>query len=207
MSNLTRLPLLVTLTVRCYAIQVVTSQSLFSLAALKMTRLRRRNCHTVLFAQVTCAWLFLQLLPVSAATQLPFSVPLRLSSGKIVEFSTRYYEVELVFPFEDQKQRAAARKLAGDSTRICKALGDCGATPSFLVTIKRGTDPVVREEKVPVGTNGFSATAFYRVILKTALKPGHYDIKVEVIYSPTELADYNAMIQFTTDARSSDLEN
>jgi hypothetical protein len=154
----------------------------------------------------------LQLLPVSAATQLPFSVPLRLSSGKIVEFSveltrTRYYEVELVFPFEDQKQRAAARKLAGDSTRICKALGDCGATPSFLVTIKRGTDPVVREEKVPVGTNGFSATAFSRVILKTALKPGHYDIKVEVIYSPTELADYNAMIQFTTDARSSDLEN
>jgi hypothetical protein len=165
-----------------------------------------------LIAQAACAWLFLLLSPAGAATQLPFSVPLRFAFDRVVEFPVevvrhRYYQVDLVFPFRDQEQRVAARKLAGESTRICRALKDCGIVPSFLVTIRSGAEMLVREEMTPVGTYAFSADGFYRAILKTALKPGRYDIKVEVTHLPAELVNYESTIQFTTDARSSDLKN
>ena len=177
-----------------------------------MTEPQRLKQNTILFLQAMCVWLFLLMLPASAATQLPFYVSVKFGADKAVEFSVdltrnRYYQVELMFPFENQEQRVAARKLVGEPTRICKELKDCGVAPSFLITVRQGTHVLLREERTPGGTNGFSANAFYREILKTSLKPGQYDIRVEVTYLPAELIDYNAMIQFTTDPRSSDLEN
>jgi hypothetical protein len=154
----------------------------------------------------------LLLLPANGATQIPLDVPLRFVSGKSVQFAVeltryRYYQIDLVFPFENAEQRAAARKLAGEPAGICEALNDCGVTPSFLVTIRHGADIVVREEKTPTGRYAHSSNGFYRLIVKAPLKPAYYDITVEVIHSPTTLVDYDAFIQFTTDARSADLQN
>jgi len=159
-----------------------------------------------------CGWLWLLLSPANAATQLPLDVPLRFGSDKSVELAVeltryRFYQVDLVFPFETAEQRANAKRLAGEPTQSCKPLKDCGVTPSFLVTIRRGADVVLREEKTPVGIYAFSTTGFNRMMSKTPLKPARYDITVEVIRSPGELIDYRAFIQFTTDARSADLKD
>lgn len=171
-----------------------------------------RGCKHFLLAWTVFASPQLFLLPVAAATQLPYSVPLRIGAGQFVEFSVelarnRYYQIELAFPFDNEEQRAAARKLAGDATRICKLTSDCGAAPSFSIVVSRGPEIVVREQKAPMGRNAFSATAFYRPILEVALKPGNYVVKVEVMDAPAGIINYDALIQFTTDPRTSDLDN
>jgi hypothetical protein len=163
-------------------------------------------------ARAICVWLLLALLPACAATPIPFSVPLRFGSDKLVEFPVeltrhRYYQIDIVFPFKDAEQRVDARKLAGEPTQNCEALSKCGVTPSFLVTVRRGADVLLREERTPIGIYAFSSNGFNRLIVKTLLRPAHYDIMVEVSHSPTELAGYDALIQFTTDSRSADLEN
>jgi hypothetical protein len=177
-----------------------------------MIKIQQPKRNTPLFALTLSAWLLLLLLPTAAATKLPFSVPLRFGSDKIVEFPVdvtrnRNYQIDLVFVFNDQEQRVAAKRLAGEPARICKALNECGVTPSFRITVRRGATVLLREETTPVGTYAFSSNGFYRAILRSPLKPGHYDIIVEVTSSPEELANYDALIQFTTDPRSSDLEN
>lgn len=139
-------------------------------------------------------------------------MPLQFGSDKSVEFAVelaryRYYQVDLVFPFENSEQRIAAKKLAGEPTRSCEPLKDCGVTPTFLVIIRRGADVVLREEKTPIGFYAFSANGYYRKISTIRLKPARYDITVEVTGSPAELMDYRAFIQFTTDARSADLKD
>jgi hypothetical protein len=163
-------------------------------------------------AQIICGWLWLLLSPANAVTQLPLNVPLRFGSDKFVELAVeltryRFYQVDLVFPFENAERRATAKRLAGEPTQNCEPLKDCGVTPSFLVTIRRGADVVLREEKTPVGIYAFSASGFYRKISATRLKPARYDITVEVVRSPAELIDYHAFIQFTTDARAADLKD
>jgi hypothetical protein len=175
-------------------------------------KIQQRKRNAFLFARALCTWFLLLLLPAGAATQLPFSVPLRFGSDKVIEFPVevernRNYQIDLVFVFNDQEQRVAARKLAGEPARICKALNECGVTPSFRITIRRGANVLLREEATPVGTYAFSSNGFYRAILKSPLKPDHYNIIVEVTSSPAELTNYGALIQFTTDPRSSDLEN
>lgn len=177
-----------------------------------MIRIHQPKRNASLFAITLSAWLLLLLLPAAAATKLPFTVPLRFGSDKIVEFPVdvtrnRIYQIDLVFLFNDQEQRVAAKKLAGEPARICKALNECGVTPSFRITVRRGANVLLREETTPVGTYAFSSNGFYRAIIKSPLKPDHYDITVEVTSSPEELTNYDALIQFTTDPRSSDLEN
>jgi hypothetical protein len=159
-----------------------------------------------------CALPFLLLLPANAATPIPLSIALRFGSDKHVEFPValtkhRFYQVDLVFPFDSAEQRLAARKLAGEPTRDCKITNECGVTPSFLVTIRNGDGVVLSEAKTPVGHYAFSSSGFYRAIVKIRLKPALYEIRVEVTHSPSELANYGALIQFTTDSRSADLED
>jgi hypothetical protein len=168
------------------------------------------SCRT--FIRTVCAGLLLFMLPAHAATQIPLSTTLKFGSDRFVEFPVsvtrnRYYQIDLVFKFETAEQRIAAKKLAGEPTRICKRLNECGVTPTFVLTIKRGADILLREERTPVGTYAFGSNGFYRLILKTPLKPADYDVRVEVTYVPVELVDYEALIEFTTDPRSSDLEN
>jgi hypothetical protein len=163
-------------------------------------------------AYASCVWLLLLVLTGDAATRTPFSVPLRFGSDKSVDFVVdiarhRYYQIDLVFPFKGEEQRPAVMKLAGEPTGICKSLNECGVTPSFLVTIRRGGDVVLREEKTPVGIYAHGSNEFCRMIVTTPLKPAHYDITVEVISSPAELAGYGALIQFTTYPKASDLKN
>jgi hypothetical protein len=159
-----------------------------------------------------CVCLLLLMLPACAPTRFPFAVPFRFGSDRVIEFPVdltrhRFYQIDLVFPFRNQEEREVAKRLAGEPTRLCKPDVDCGVIPSFLITIKRGTDVLLREESAPGGTYAFGGTGFNRAILKTALQPGQYIITVEITYVPTELINRDASIEFTTHPNSSDLEN
>jgi hypothetical protein len=167
---------------------------------------------TVSFVKIICVWFLLVLTPANAASGFPQSVPLRFGNDKSVELAadlTRYrnYYVDIVFHFKDEQQRAFLKKIVGEPTPICKALNDCGVTPSFLVTIKAGMDVILREERRPIGYYAHGASRFYRNILITPLKPGYYTITVEVTQSTNEIANTTATIDLSTDSREADLGN
>jgi Domain of unknown function (DUF5625) len=157
-------------------------------------------------------WLLLIWQPANAATRLPFSKPLRFGVDQSVEFTVqlaryRYYFLDVVFYFQDAEQRAVARKIVGEPTPACKALNDCGVTPSFLVTIKSADKTILTEEKTPGGHYAFQANQFSRHILITPLRPGTYIITVQVTQSADELIRIPAGIELSTDARTLDIGN
>lgn len=91
--------------------------------AFEMKKIHQPKRNTPLFAVTLSAWLLLLSLPAAAATKLPFSVPLRFGSDKIVEFPVevtrnRNYQIDLVFVFNDPEQRVAAKKLAGEPAHL-----------------------------------------------------------------------------------------
>jgi hypothetical protein len=166
----------------------------------------------VSFVKIICVWFLLGMTPAIAATGFPQSVPLRFGIDKSVELAaalTRYrnYYLDIVFHFKDEQQRTALKKIVGEPTPICKALNDCGVTPSFLVTIKAGMDVILREESKPIGYYAHGSSRFYRNILITPLKPGTYTITVEVTQSENEMANTTSTIDFSTDSREADLRN
>lgn len=166
----------------------------------------------VSFVKIICIWLLLVLTPAHAATGVPQSVPLRFGIDKSVELSAdltkhRNYYIDIVFHFKDEEQRTLLKKMVGEPAPICKALNDCGITPSFLVTIKAGKDVILREEKTPIGYYAHGSSRFYRNILITPLKPGNYTITVEVTQTANEIANTTATIDFSSDSREADLRN
>lgn len=151
-------------------------------------------------------------LPANAGTRLPTSVPLRFGVEQPVQLSAsltrhRNYYVDVVFYFKGADQRKVVKKIAGEPSPICKALNDCGVTPSFLVTITAGADIVLREERMPIGYYAHGSNEFYRNILIAPLKPGNYTVAVDVMQSPDEMKDISAAIELSTDPRASDLRD
>lgn len=162
--------------------------------------------------RASCVWLLLLSLPAKAATSLPFSVPINFGSDKIVDSSaelTRYrnYNLDVVFRFRADQERAFAKKVVGEPTRSCKISNECGDTVSFVVTIKAGLDVIFKQEKTVSGTAGYSATQFYRNILIMPLKPGRYTITVEPTEFTENMTKSDAAIELSTDARATDLRD
>jgi hypothetical protein len=156
-------------------------------------------------------WLLLFLLPANAATSLPFAVPIHFATDKVIEFSVeliryRNYNLDIVFLFRDDQERAFAKKIVGEPTRSCRISNECGDTASFVVTIRAGPEVILKQEKKAFGTYGFSATQFYRNILIIPLRPGRYTITVEPTEFTENMTRINAAIEISTDARASDLE-
>jgi hypothetical protein len=162
-------------------------------------------------ARTICVWLSLFLLPAKAATSLPLSTPIYFDKGNIVELSAdlaryRNYNIDIVFRFGNDQERAFAKKIVGEPTRSCKISNECGDTVSFVVTIRAGTDVISRQEKTVFGSYAFSATQFYRNIMIIPLRPGHYTITLELVEFTENMTKTNAAIELSTDARASDLE-
>ncbi|MHB8268437.1 DUF5625 family protein [Bradyrhizobium sp.] len=150
--------------------------------------------------------------PANATTGLPFAKPLRFGVDQSVEFTVelaryRYYFLDVVFYFQDPEQRAVAKKIVGEPTPVCKALNDCGITPTFLVTIRSGDKVILTDTKTPVGHYAFRANQFNRHIIITPLKPGTYTVTVQVTQSADELIQIPAGIELSTDARTLDIGN
>jgi hypothetical protein len=149
--------------------------------------------------------------PANAGTLLPLSVPIHFDADKVIEFSadlTRYrnYNLDIVFRFKDDQERAFVKKVIGEPTRSCKISNECGDAVSFAVTIKSGSELITKQEKKVFGSYAFSATQFYRNIVVVPLKPGRYTITVEPIEFNENIVRTNAAIELSTDARASDLE-
>jgi hypothetical protein len=147
-----------------------------------------------------------------AATQLPLDKPLRFGTDKVVELSAelarhRAYYLDIAFPFRDAQQREYMRSVVGDATRNCKPLNECGIPTAFLVTIRNGDNIVLKEEKMVFGHYSFDVNRYYRNIVIVPLRPGTYNITVELAESPNEIMGVDAVIRLTTDARATDLSN
>jgi hypothetical protein len=164
------------------------------------------------------AWIFVGLLLlfsapfVRAATLLPLDIPLRFGVDKTVEFPAeiarhRIYYLDVAFPFRDAQERAHMSRIVGEPTRICKISGQCGVPTAFVIIIKKGNDLVLREEKNVFGRYSFDVKRYYRNIITIPLRPGNYTIIVEPTNNANELANLDAFIELSTDARSSDLED
>jgi hypothetical protein len=171
-----------------------------------------RPCSGASIIPIICFCFLLFWQPATAAMGLPFAKPLRFGVDKSVELTVeltryRYYFLDVVFYFEDNEQRAVAKKVVGEPTPICKALNDCGVTPSFSVTIRSADKTILTEEKTPVGHYAFRSNQFNRHILITPLRPGIYTITVQVTQSSDELTRLPAGIEFSTDPRTLDIGN
>jgi hypothetical protein len=147
-----------------------------------------------------------------AATQLPLDKPLRFGTDKVVELSAelarhRAYYLDVAFPFRDAQQRAYMRKIAGDATRICEELNECGIPTVFLVTVRNGDGILLKEERKAFGHYAFDANRYFRNIIILRLRPGSYTITVDPIENPKEIMDVDAVIRLTTDARATDLKD
>jgi hypothetical protein len=167
----------------------------------------------------TPAWIFVGLLlwllsaPLArAATQLPLDKPLRFGTDKVVELFAelarhRVYYLDIAFPFRDAQERAYMSRIVGEPTRICKLSGECGVPTAFLITLKKGEELILREEKKVFGRYAFDVKKYYRNIITIQLKPGSYTITVEPTDNGNEIADLDALIELSTDARATDLKD
>ena len=138
-------------------------------------------------------------------------MPIHFGKDKIVELSaelTRYrsYYLDVVFIFKNDQQRVFAKEVVGEPTRSCKASNECGEASSFIITVKAGSDIILKQEKKVFGSYAFSANQFYRNILIVPLRPGSYTITVEPTEFTEKLINTRAAIELSTDARASDLE-
>jgi hypothetical protein len=142
-----------------------------------LVRVARARLHQPLLLLLEfCVWLLVFVSPASAATQLPLNKPLRFGTDKIVQLSAelarhRVYYLDIAFPFRDAQQRAYMSRIVGEPTRICKLSGECGVTTAFLITIKKGEDLVLREERRVFGRYAFDVNKYYRNIVTVPLKP------------------------------------
>jgi hypothetical protein len=149
--------------------------------------------------------------PAGAATPLPLSVPIHFGKDKIVQLSAelaryRSYYLDVVFIFKNDQQRVFAKEVVGQPTQSCKASSECGEASSFMITIKAGSDVILKQEKKIFGRYAFSADQFYRNILVIPLRPGSYTITVEPTEFTEKMTNTQAAIELSTDARASDLE-
>jgi hypothetical protein len=150
--------------------------------------------------------------PVGAATLLPLDKPLRFGTDKIVELSAelarhRAYHVDVTFPFRDAKQRIEMSRIVGEPTRSCMLSNECGVPTAFLITIRKNDNIILREERRVFGRYAFDANKYYRRIIGIPLMPGSYTITVEPTGNADELANIDALIELSTDARASDLSD
>jgi hypothetical protein len=147
-----------------------------------------------------------------AAQRLPISVPFKIGTDKLVEFSVnitnyRNYYIDLIFYFKTDQQRAAVKKIVGEPAPICRRLKDCGERSSFEVTIMRGGDVIFRGEKEAFGHYAHGASEYYRNILILPLRPGQYTIKVEINEFGEGMKNADTAIEVSTDPRERDLGN
>lgn len=158
-----------------------------------------------------CVWLLLWTVYASSAELLPVSVPVRFGIDKAVEFSAtidrnRNYYINLVLHFQSDEQRAFARALIGEQAPICKALNDCGEIASFKVTIETKGGVLLQQTRPTYGHFAYSSTAYYRNILITPLKPGRYNITIDIIEFGQAMLKADTSIELSTDSREADLE-
>jgi len=144
------------------------------------------------------------------AQGVPVSIPIKFGADPIVGFSVtieryRNYFLNLIFLFEDQRERRSARKIAGDAKGFCEQQNDCGKAARFHVTIKKGDNIILKQDTKSYGTYGFTAKAFLRNILIAPLKPASYDIELAVIEFDPGIGDVKTGIELTTDPRAGDL--
>jgi hypothetical protein len=159
---------------------------------------------------IACVGLLLWVGYANSAARLPLSVPVKFGVDKAVEIDAtldryRNYYINLAIQFKNAEQRAFARVLIGDQTPICRALNDCGETAVFKVTIRARDNVLLEETKTSYGHFAFSASAYHRNILVTPLKPGKYNIRLEVIEFGLAMSKADAAIELSTDARERDL--
>jgi hypothetical protein len=167
----------------------------------------------------TPPWIFVGLLIwllsapfAGAATQLPLDKPLRFGTDRVVELFAdlarhRAYYLDVTFPFRDAQQRADMSRIVGAPTHICKLSNKCGIPTAFLITIRKEGNTILKEERKVFGRYAFDANQYYRNIMIVPLRPGHYTIIVESTDNANELADIDVLVELSTDARSSDLED
>lgn len=177
------------------------------------TTLRHSIRHFTSPISLVCLILvWFSLWPADAATQLPLDKPLRFGTDKVVELSAelarhRAYYLDVTFPFSDAQQRAHMSRIVGGPTRICKLSNECGVPTAFLITIRKEGNIILTEERKVFGRYAFDANQYYRNIIIIPLKPGNYTIRVEPTENADDLANINASIELSTDARASDLSD
>jgi hypothetical protein len=160
---------------------------------------------------VVCpALVWLSLSPVHAATQLPLDKPLRFGTDTVVELSAelarhRAYHIDVAFPFRNAKQRIEMSRIVGEPTRSCMLSNECGTPTVFQITVRKDDNIILREQRRVFGRYAFDANKYYRRIIGLPLLPGSYTITVEPTGNTDDLANIDAMIEFSTDARASDL--
>jgi Domain of unknown function (DUF5625) len=147
-----------------------------------------------------------------AATQLPLDKPLRFGTDKVVELSAelarhRAYYLDIAFPFRDAQERVHMRNVVGEATRICKLSNECGIPTAFLITIKKDGNVVLKEERKVFGHYAFDVSKYFRNIIIVPLKPGNYTIVVEPTEIADDIANTDALIELSTDARATDLRD
>ena len=145
-----------------------------------------------------------------AAVGIPVSVPIKFGVEKSVEFSIiidrhRNYYLDLALRFENIEERDLARKIIGDATSLCRAAHDCGEVSSFKITITMGDRIVFAQERQAYGHYAFLERAYLRNVLIIPLRPGTYEIRVEVTEFGSRLHGAKTDLVFTTDPREQDL--
>lgn len=169
-----------------------------------------RRASLILRLSFACLGVLLLAAGAALAEKIPVSVPIRFGLDKSVQFGAvitrhRNYYLDLVILFKDEEQRAQARAIAGEPTRICKALNNCGEPSTFKVVIRKSTELILEETRVSYGHYSYSASGFYRNILIAPLTSGEYTISVEILESGSRLPRTDTLIELSTDARERDL--
>ena len=160
---------------------------------------------------IACTCLLFWQIHAVAADRLPVSTPIKFGLDNAVELHAtldrhRNYYINLVLHFRSDEQRAFVRAFIGEPTPICKALNDCGETASFKVTIRTIDNVLLEQTKTSYGYFAHSANAYYRNILITPLKPGKYNLRIEIIEFGPTMPKADASIELSTDSRARDLE-
>jgi hypothetical protein len=158
----------------------------------------------------SCVLLFVFMGCVRAESTIPVSVPIKFGIEIFAEFPviiTKYrnYYLDLVVFFENSQERQLARQIVGDATNLCGAVKECGEASTFDVTVRRGNETILQRRAQPYGHYAFSERAYFRNILVTPLRPGTYDIRIEIAESGLGMRNVKTAIQLTTDPRERDL--
>jgi hypothetical protein len=157
------------------------------------------------------AFLLFLLSPCSAAAQkIPAYVPIKFGTDSFVEFPVtierhRSYYLNLIFLFESQEQRRLAKEIAGEPKDICQQQNECGKAASFNITIRTREQIVFHLKTKSHGIYAFTAKAFLRNICVVPLRPGRYNVRIDMIEFDSGINDVKTGIELTTDPRAADL--